>query len=68
MRQLQRALNELGFDAGRPDGVYGDATAAAVRRFQRDAGLAPDGIVGPRTLRALNGALERSSDGAGGGG
>jgi N-acetyl-anhydromuramyl-L-alanine amidase AmpD len=31
------------------DGVFGANTEAAVRAFQRDHGLVPDGIVGPRT-------------------
>jgi peptidoglycan hydrolase-like protein with peptidoglycan-binding domain len=35
------------------DGVYGPLTADAVTRFQRDKGLAQDGIAGPRTLAAL---------------
>jgi peptidoglycan hydrolase-like protein with peptidoglycan-binding domain len=35
------------------DGVYGPKTRAAVRRFQRKNGLAPDGIAGPQTLAAL---------------
>ena len=31
------------------DEGWRDSTEAAVRRFQRDYGLVPDGIVGPRT-------------------
>jgi peptidoglycan hydrolase-like protein with peptidoglycan-binding domain len=37
------------------DGYFGTETRAAVRRFQRRAGLVVDGIAGPRTLAALEG-------------
>jgi len=50
---LQERLLELGFDAGRVDGVFGARTEAALRGFQRDYGLAGDGVCGPTTLRAL---------------
>ncbi len=50
---LQRRLNELGYNPGPVDGIFGPRTEAAVRAFQRDAGLVPDGIVGPRTRAAL---------------
>lgn len=53
VRTLQSRLNTLGFDPGREDGIFGDRTAQAVREFQRNVGLAPDGIVGATTLRAL---------------
>ncbi|WP_370942594.1 peptidoglycan-binding protein [Amycolatopsis sp. cg5] len=36
------------------DGVYGAATESVVREFQGRAGLAADGIAGPRTLAALS--------------
>jgi N-acetylmuramoyl-L-alanine amidase len=50
---LQRQLLELGYDIQRPDGVFGRTTAEALRSFQYDYGLVPDGICGPATLRAL---------------
>ena len=37
-------------------GTFGPRTEAAVRAFQRDHGLVPDGIVGPKTWVALDGA------------
>jgi hypothetical protein len=36
------------------DGTFGASTEAAVREFQRDHGLVPDGIVGPRTWAAFD--------------
>jgi len=35
------------------DGRFTKATASALRRYQRGRGLAPDGIAGPNTYRAL---------------
>lgn len=50
---LQRRLNQLGFDAGREDGILGVRTGAAITEFQRNIGARPDGIVGPDTIEAL---------------
>lgn len=50
---LQTQLLEIGYDVSRPDGIFGVVTAGALRAFQRDYGLVPDGICGPGTLRAL---------------
>jgi N-acetylmuramoyl-L-alanine amidase len=60
---LQDALNQLGFDCGRPDGIFGPATVRALVDFQRNGGLSPDGICGPRTVRMLE--LLRRQTGSG---
>ncbi len=60
MKRLQRTLARLGYSPGRVDGSYGPATANALKRFQRTRGLTPDGVLGPKTLRALTSSLARS--------
>jgi hypothetical protein len=57
VKVLQRALTLLGYPAGKVDGDYGPATVSAVMSFQSKSGLAPDGVVGPKTLAALKQAL-----------
>jgi len=51
--ELQRRLLELGFVLDRVDGIFGKQTDGAVREFQRNVGLDPDGICGPEMFRAL---------------
>lgn len=53
VRDVQQRLNQLGFDAGYVDGVYGPDTAAAVREFELNAGLRVDGIVGNEVVSSL---------------
>jgi N-acetylmuramoyl-L-alanine amidase len=53
VRALQQWLNRLGFDPGRDDGIFGPDTERALREFQRASGVAPDGVCGPATCRAL---------------
>ena len=57
---LQFLLAWHGFPCGTFDGGFGPHTERAVRRFQRWAGLARDGIAGRATLRALRSARPRS--------
>jgi peptidoglycan hydrolase-like protein with peptidoglycan-binding domain len=50
---LQRLLNDGGYDVGRSDGIFGPLTLAAVIEFQKAQKLTPDGRVGRKTRRAL---------------
>lgn len=53
VKELQMKLNELGYNAGVTDGIFGNGTDKAVKSFQKDNKLTIDGIVGPATLKIL---------------
>ena len=53
VRQIQTALKQKGYYKGNVDGIFGTVTKNAVINFQRDSGLAVDGIAGKNTLKAL---------------
>jgi N-acetylmuramoyl-L-alanine amidase len=53
VRTIQTKLKNWGYYDGTVDGIFGSATTRAVKYFQRQNGLAVDGIVGPATLAAL---------------
>ncbi|MGL4607823.1 MAG: D-Ala-D-Ala carboxypeptidase family metallohydrolase [Eubacteriaceae bacterium] len=51
--EIQTALNQKGYSPGPLDGIDGPLTRAAIRLFQKDNGLAVDGIVGNQTHQTL---------------
>ena len=55
VKELQKLLIEKGYSCGSKgaDGKFGDSTLAAVKAFQKAAGLKVDGIVGAATWEAL---------------
>lgn len=59
VKALQRQLNEKRAAGVPVDGVFGAATQAALRAFQRHARVGDTGIAGPVTWRALIRHLER---------
>jgi L,D-transpeptidase catalytic domain/Putative peptidoglycan binding domain len=54
--ETQFLLRMRGFEPGPLDGSLGVRSEAAVRLFQRTAGLSVDGFVGPATLASLDGS------------
>jgi len=59
---LQFLLQRAGHGPGRADGVFGPLTGGAVRRAQRAAGVAVDGVAGPVTIRSLRAAVVPAAD------
>lgn len=60
---LQQRLLELGFRVGRVDGRFGAQTEQALKEFQHNLRLTPDGTCGPATLKALQQLTPRASGG-----
>lgn len=55
VKHLQETLISLGYSCGKygADGVFGNDTLKAVKKFQKAKGLTQDGIVGHNTAKAL---------------
>lgn len=64
VRDLQSKLMNLGYNVGSygADGVFGNATAEAVKKFQIDNGLAVDGLAGVATISRLNARASNTSN------
>lgn len=50
---LQALLTVHGYAVRTISGVFDEATEAAVKKYQQDNGLAPDGVAGPMTWTAI---------------
>ena len=53
VKAWQNFLNLNGYPCGLADGIFGKATEAAVKDFQRSHNLDPDGIIGRDTWKAI---------------
>ncbi|MDN4523885.1 cell wall hydrolase [Fictibacillus fluitans] len=51
---LQHTMKNAGYFNGPVTGYFGPLTKNSVANFQQAAGLVPDGVAGPKTLRKLN--------------
>ena len=59
VRNLQQDLTTLGYYWAEITGNFGAKTETAVKRFQEENGLTPDGVAGTKTLNAIASAVAR---------
>ncbi|MDE4142960.1 peptidoglycan-binding domain-containing protein [Phaeobacter gallaeciensis] len=52
-KAIQTMLNAGGFNAGDPDGVWGNGSKKALRKFQEANGLSATGAPDRKTLKAM---------------
>lgn len=57
VKELQKVLQQMGYETGPADGVFGEKTEDAVTAFQEANGLYADGIAGPKTLGTVKKTL-----------
>lgn len=69
VKKLQQHLIDAGYDLGAYglDGVYGNDTANAVKKYQKDNGLTVDGIAGKNTLSKMYSTQSQKPQDASGG-
>ena len=56
--EVQKLLNQIGYDAGEPDGIIGPNSIKSIRKFQIILGLIPDGLANKELLLELRKARE----------
>lgn len=52
-KELQQALKDAGFDPGPVDGIIGAGTKSALRAWQKENGMTPDGYASAKALARL---------------
>ncbi|MCO4798240.1 MAG: lytic murein transglycosylase [Colwelliaceae bacterium] len=53
MQLLQTKLNEIGFETGKPDGIWGPNSRKAIRAFQIEKNLTADGFPNKEVFQSL---------------
>ena len=61
--EIQKSLVEKGYFKGEPTGVWGAESVDALKRFQTDNKLTPDGKIGARSLIGLGLGPKHESSG-----
>jgi peptidoglycan hydrolase-like protein with peptidoglycan-binding domain len=65
VKDIQTALNDLGYESGPPDGVAGSRTRSAIRAFEKANRLDETGAVSLSLSLAIGRALAENPEGAG---
>ncbi|MFA6807592.1 MAG: spore cortex-lytic enzyme [Eubacteriales bacterium] len=65
VEELQKKLNQLGYNVGAVDGVFGKKTDEAVKQLQKDRGIEIDGVVGEVTVEQLKNLTGESKTASG---
>lgn len=60
VKAVQQQLTRLGYNPGTADGIPGTKTVAALKKFERKAGLRADGVADARTLQKLSSAERKA--------
>tara|TARA_R100000900_G_scaffold39280_1_gene32405 strand:+ start:4535 stop:6892 length:2358 start_codon:yes stop_codon:yes gene_type:complete len=55
-KRIQEALNELGYDVGKVDGIFGSKTKKQIQKFKKDNDLLDSLTIDKDTVNALNDA------------
>ena len=64
--EVQKLLDEQGYDPGAVDGSFGDRTARAIRSYQQNNGMTVTGKVSPELLDRLRKSARTGGAGAAG--
>jgi uncharacterized protein (TIGR02594 family) len=59
VKKLQKILNDLGYECGAVDGVFGPRTASQLRALQKTEGKNPDGVYGKDTMTLVENIFQR---------
>lgn len=65
VKKLQQALKILGHYSGSCDGIFGEGTETAVKKYQKSKSLSPDGVAGKVTIELLFGQKASNDTGSG---
>ena len=60
VKKLQEKLNDLGYSCGKADGYFGTKTRNALMAFQAANKLTVDGVLGSKSLTALNNGSKKT--------